>query len=282
MDRYICIHGHFYQPPRENPWLEAIEIQDSAYPYHDWNEKINAECYAPNAASRILDAERRILGIVSNYDRINFNFGPTLLSWIETYAPDIYQAILDADRQSMGRYSGHGNAIAQVYNHIIMPLANTRDKHTEIIWGIKDFERRFQRFPEGMWLSETAVDRETLDILAERGIKYTILAQHQASRVRKIGAEKWKDVSGGRIDPTRAYVCRLPSGRSINIFFYDGPISRSVAFEKLLGRGEDFANRLMGGLFRHPKMATDSQYRNGWRVIRTSSPIRRHGACLCP
>lgn len=247
MDRYICIHGHFYQPPRENPWLEAIEIQDSAFPYHDWNEKVNAECYAPNAASRILDGERRIMDIVSNYARISFNFGPTLLSWMEIYAPDIYQAILDADKQSMERYSGHGNAIAQIYNHIIMPLANTRDKRTQIIWGIKDFEHRFKRSPEGMWLSETAVDMETLDILAERGIKFTILAQHQASRVRKIGTEKWKDVNGGRIDPTRAYVCRLPSGRSINIFSYDGPISRSVAFEKLMNRGEDFANLLLGG-----------------------------------
>ncbi|MEP9411977.1 MAG: DUF3536 domain-containing protein [Candidatus Brocadia sp.] len=247
MDRYICIHGHFYQPPRENPWLEAIEIQDSAFPYHDWNEKVNAECYAPNTASRILDGERRIMDIVSNYARISFNFGPTLLSWMETYAPDIYQALLEADRQSMERYAGHGNAIAQVYNHIIMPLANTRDKRTQIIWGIRDFEYRFKRSPEGMWLSETAIDMETLDILAEHGIKFTILAQHQASRVKKIGTEKWKNVSGGHIDPTRVYVCRLPSGRSINIFFYDGPISHSVAFEKLLNRGEDFANRLLDG-----------------------------------
>ncbi|MCF6154374.1 MAG: DUF3536 domain-containing protein [Candidatus Brocadia sp.] len=247
MDRYICIHGHFYQPPRENPWLEAIEIQDSAFPYHDWNEKVNAECYAPNSASRVLDAERRIMDIVNNYSRISFNFGPTLLSWMEVYAPDIYRAILDADRQSMEWRSGHGNAIAQIYNHIIMPLANTRDKRTQILWGIKDFEYRFKRSPEGMWLSETAVDMETLDMLAEHGIKFTILAPHQAFRVRKLSAEKWKDVSGGRIDPTRAYLCKLPSGRTINIFFYDGPISQAVAFENLLNRGEDFANRLLGG-----------------------------------
>ncbi|GIK12440.1 MAG: DUF3536 domain-containing protein [Candidatus Brocadia sp. AMX2] len=247
MDRYICIHGHFYQPPRENPWLEAIEIQDSAFPYHDWNEKVNAECYAPNSASRILDGEKRIMDIVSNYARISFNFGPTLLSWMETYAPDIYQAILDADRQSMEWRSGHGNAIAQVYNHIIMPLANTRDKRTQIIWGIKDFEHRFKRSPEGIWLSETAADIETLDIIAECGIKFTILAPHQAARVRKIGGGRWKDVSGRQIDPTRAYICKLPSGRIINIFFFDGPISLSVAFEKLLTRGEDFVNRLLGG-----------------------------------
>lgn len=247
MDRYICIHGHFYQPPRENPWLEAIELQDSAHPYHDWNERITAECYAHNAASRILDGENRIVDIVSNYARMSFNFGPTLLSWMEKYTPDVYQAILDADRLSIGWRSGHGSAIAQVYNHMIMPLANTRDKHTQILWGIRDFEYRFKRFPEGMWLSETAVDRETLDILAEHGIKFTILSPHQAFRVRKAGAKKWKDVSGGRIDPTRAYLFKLPSGRTINIFFYDGPISQAVAFEKLLHRGEDFANRLLSG-----------------------------------
>lgn len=247
MDRYICIHGHFYQPPRENPWLEAIELQDSASPYHDWNERITAECYSCNSASRILDTEGRILDIVSNYAGMSFNFGPTLLSWMEKYAPDVYRAILDADKKSMEWRSGHGNAIAQVYNHMIMPLANTRDKRTQIVWGIKDFEYRFQRFPEGMWLSETAVDRETLEIMAAHGIQFTLLSPHQAFRVRKIGAEKWKDVSGGRIDPTRGYVYKLPSGRIINIFFYDGPISRAVAFEKLLNRGEDFANRLLSG-----------------------------------
>lgn len=247
MDRYLCIHGHFYQPPRENPWLEAIEIQDSAHPYHDWNERVTAECYAPNSASRILDGESRIIDIVNNYARMSFNFGPTVISWMETYSPEIYQAILDADRQSIEWRSGHGNAIAQAYNHMIMPLANARDKHTQVIWGIEDFEFRFKRFPEGMWLSETAVDIETLEVLAECGIKFTILAPHQALRVRKIGTGKWKDVSGGRIDPTRSYLCRLPSGRRINIFFYDGPISQAVAFERLLNKGEDFANRLLSG-----------------------------------
>lgn len=247
MERYICIHGHFYQPPRENPWLEAIEIQDSAYPYHDWNERLAAECYAPNSASRNFDGNGSILNIVSNYSRINFNFGPTLLSWIEKNSPELYQTILDSDRQSIEWRGGHGNAIAQVYNHIIMPLANRRDKRTQILWGIKDFEFRFKRFPEGMWLSETAVDLETLDILSEMGIKFTVLAPRQAFRVRKIGTGKWRDVSNARIDPTRSYLCRLPSGQVIYIFFYDGPISQAVAFEALLKRGEDFANRLMSG-----------------------------------
>ena len=150
MEKYVCIHGHFYQPPRENPWLEAVEVQDSAYPYHDWNERITAECYAPNSAARILDGDRRIMDIVSNYAKISFNFGPTLLSWMEACTPSVYKAILDADRLSMEKHGGHGGAIAQAYNHIIMPLANTRDKKTQIIWGIKDFEHRFKRFPEGM------------------------------------------------------------------------------------------------------------------------------------
>jgi alpha-amylase/alpha-mannosidase (GH57 family) len=246
MERYLCIHGHFYQPPRENPWLEAVEIQDSAYPYHDWNEKVTAECYAPNSSSRILDSEGRIVAIRTNYGRISFNFGPTLLSWMERYAPEVYQAILDADRQSIEWRSGHGNAIAQAYNHIIMPLATSPDKRTQVLWGISDFVRRFGRFPEGMWLPETAVDIESLELLAEAGIKFTILAPRQAARVRKIGAHRWDDV-GGRIDPARGYRCALPSGRAISVFFYDGPISQAVAFENLLNRGEDFVNRLLAG-----------------------------------
>jgi alpha-amylase/alpha-mannosidase (GH57 family) len=247
MERYICIHGHFYQPPRENPWLEAVEVQDSAHPYHDWNERVTAECYAPNSASRILDGDDRVTDIVSTYARISFNFGPTLLSWMESYAPEIYRSILLADRQSIVWRSGHGNALAQVYNHMIMPLASGRDKRTQVIWGIRDFGSRFGRFPEGMWLAETAVDLETLDILAEAGIRFTILASHQAGKVRRTGGKKWKDTSGGEIDPTRAYLCRLPSGREISLFFYDGPISQAVAFEKLLNRGEDFAHRLLSG-----------------------------------
>ncbi len=247
MDRYLCIHCHFYQPPRENPWLESIELQDSAYPYHDWNERITAECYAANASSRILTADNRITRIVNNYSRISFNFGPTLLSWLEEHAPDTYQAILDADKESQQRFSGHGNAIAQVYNHMIMPLANQRDKRTQVVWGIRDFEHRFARKPEGMWLAETAVDVETLEVLAEHDIKFTILAPSQAKQERRIGTTKFKNVEGGKIDPTRPYICKLPSGRSINLFFYDGPISRAVAFEGLLSNGETFANRLLSG-----------------------------------
>jgi alpha-amylase/alpha-mannosidase (GH57 family) len=237
--RYLCIHGHFYQPPRENPWLEAIELQDSAYPYHDWNERITAECYAPNGCSRILDSESRIATIQNNYAWMSFNFGPTLLSWLKDKAPDTYRDILAADLSSSGRFSGHGSAMAQCYNHMIMPLANSRDKLTQVVWGIEDFRHRYGREPEGMWLPETAVDLETLDLLAEHGIRFTVLAPSQAKSM------DGEDVTGQRIDPTRAYLLKLPSGRTINLFFYDGPISRAVAFEGLLNNGEQFARRLL-------------------------------------
>jgi alpha-amylase/alpha-mannosidase (GH57 family) len=252
MDRYLCIHGHFYQPPRENPWLEAVELQDSAYPYHDWNERITVECYGPNSTSRILNGEGRIEKIVNNYKRISFNFGPTLLSWLEEKEPEVYHAIIEADRESRGAFSGHGSALAQGFNHLILPLANRRDKHTQVLWGIRDFERRFGRKPEGMWLPETAVDLESLQILNKAGIRFTILAPHQASRVRKKGSRDWQDVSGGQIDPAMPYELRLPSGQKICIFFYDGPISRAVAFEGLLGSGERFAGRLLGGFPESP------------------------------
>ena len=247
MERFICIHGHFYQPPRENPWLEAIELQDPAYPYHDWNEKITAECYAPNAKSRILDEQDLIVQLINNYAKISFNFGPTLLAWLQEKAPDVYGAILEADRESQKTFSGHGSALAQAYNHMILPLANRRDKYTQVLWGIRDFEQRFGRKPEGMWLPETALDLESLDIMAEQEIHFTILAPHQASRVRPIASGKWRDVAGGKVDPTMAYELHLPSGRTITLLFYDGPISRAVAFEGLLKSGESFVQRLLGG-----------------------------------
>jgi alpha-amylase/alpha-mannosidase (GH57 family) len=244
MDRYICIHGHFYQPPRENAWLDYVEMQDSAYPFHDWNEKVVAECYAPNTASRILDNEGYIIQIVNNYTKISFNFGPTLLSWLEVNSPEVYEAIIQADHKSQKTFSGHGSALAQVYNHMIMPLANRRDKYTQVLWGFRDFEHRFGRRPEGMWLPETAVDLETLDIMVDMGIKFTILAPHQASRVRQIGTDAWNEATGATVDSTMAYEINLPSGRKINLFFYDEPIARSVAFEDLLNSGDSFAHRL--------------------------------------
>ncbi|HXB75775.1 MAG TPA: DUF3536 domain-containing protein [Candidatus Acidoferrales bacterium] len=244
---YICIHGHFYQPPRENPWLEAVELQDSAYPYHDWNERITAECYAPNSASRIMNPEGRIAQVVNNYARISFNFGPTLMSWLKTTDRDTHRSILEGDKESATRFSGHGSAIAQAYSHMIMPLANSRDKLTQIVWGIQDFRHHFGRAPEGMWLPETAVDLESLDLMAQQGIKFTILSPNQAARVRRISTRQWQDVGGGRIDPTMPYRVRLRSQRSIAVFFYDGPIAHGVAFEGLLDNGERFAQRLAEG-----------------------------------
>ncbi|HLH04666.1 MAG TPA: DUF3536 domain-containing protein [Bryobacteraceae bacterium] len=246
--KYLCIHCHFYQPPRENAWLEQIELQDSAYPYHDWNERITAECYATNLAARILNEQQQITRIVNNYSKISFNFGPTLLSWAAEHAREMYRGVIEADKRSVKQYSGHGSALAQAYNHIIMPLANRRDKETQIRWGMADFRYRFGREAEGMWLPETAVDTETLELMAEAGLSFTVLAPHQAKAIRPIAGGSWQDVSGSKIDPRRAYLFRTPGGKTINLFFYDGPISQAVAFEKLLENGEKFATRLLSGL----------------------------------
>jgi alpha-amylase/alpha-mannosidase (GH57 family) len=246
MSRSICVHGHFYQPPRENPWLEAVETQDSAQPDHDWNARITVQCYAPNAAARILDGEGRIERIVNNYSRISFDFGPTLLSWLESERPAVYAAVLAADRESRVRFSGHGSALAQAYNHPILPLANRRDKATQVDWGLADFAHRFGRQAEGMWLPETAVDVETLELLAERGVRFTILAPHQARRFRALDEAEWRD-AGGRIDGRRPYAIELPSGRSLALFFYDADLSRAVAFDGILDSGETLACRLLAG-----------------------------------
>ncbi len=249
-EKYLCIHGHFYQPPRDNPWLEAIEYQPSAIPFHDWNERVTAECYAPNTRARVHRGDGLILELINNFTFMSFNFGPTLLSWLENARPWVYEQILEGDRKSIERYNGHGSAIAQVYNHIIMPLASKRDKLTQIRWGISDFRHRFGRDPEGMWLAETAVDSGTLQIMAEEGIKFTILSPYQALKVRpldeKSGSATWQDVSGGQIDPTRAYRVRLDKkpNSHMAIFFYDGPLSRSVAYEKMLASGENFLSRI--------------------------------------
>lgn len=249
-DIFLTIHGHFYQPPRENPWLEAIELQDSALPFHDWNERINKECYNPNSISKIVDNRNRILDVVNNYEHMSFNFGPTLLSWMEHFAPLTYERIIKADIESVSEHSGHGNAMAQVYNHIIMPLANENDKQTQIKWGIRDFEYRFGRKPEGMWLAETAVDDKTLKFLEENGIKFTVLSPYQALKFRQEGDKDWQDVSWGNIDPARSYRYYIKSapGKFIDLFFYDGAISRSVAFDELLKDGNKFIKRLKEGI----------------------------------
>ncbi|CAN5436023.1 DUF3536 domain-containing protein [soil metagenome] len=247
-ERYLCLHGHFYQPPRENPWLEAVEVQDSAAPYHDWNERITMECYGPNTAARMTNREGKILDIRNNYAKISFNFGPTLLHWMEIHRPTAYEDIIEADRASVHQRGGHGNAIAQCYNHAIMPLGSDRDRLLQVAWGLEDFRERFGRDAEGMWLPECAVDLKSLDCLAANGVLFTVLAPRQARKFRLLGGNAdWTGCDGGAIDPTRPYLCTLPSGRSITLFFYDGPISQAVAFEGLLNDGAHFAGRLMQG-----------------------------------
>ncbi len=243
--RHVAIHGHFYQPPRENPWLEAVEIQDSAYPFHDWNARVTAECYAPNTASRRVNAQNRIIDIVNNFEWISFNVGPTLAQWLAAERPDVYARILEADRTSVTARGGHGNAIAQPYNHAILPLCSRRDKITQVRWGLADFRHRFGREPEGMWLPETAVDTETLEVLADHGVCFTILGPKQAARTRALPDGEWEELKEG-IDPSRAYRWgSAETGRGLALFFYDGPISHAVAFEGLLGSGDAFADRLL-------------------------------------
>jgi alpha-amylase/alpha-mannosidase (GH57 family) len=245
---YITIHGHFYQPPRENPYLNVIERQPSAYPFHDWNERILYECYRPNVFSRILNHQGEVVSIVNNFEYMSFNVGPTLMSWLAKHDEEVYQGIIEADRKSAERLNGHGNAIAQVFNHIIMPLANERDKYTQIRWGKADFRAHFGRDPEGMWLAETAVDYPTLEALANEEIRFIILAPSQAERCRPIPTDNtpdpdWLAVGGGQIDPTRPYRCFLPNGKHIDIFFYDGPISKGMGFDDVLSSSQNLADR---------------------------------------
>jgi alpha-amylase/alpha-mannosidase (GH57 family) len=265
--RFVAIHGHFYKPPRENPWLEAVEVQDSAAPFHDWNERITAECYAPNTAARRVDHADRILDVVDNFEKISFNVGPTLCAWLEREAPDVHQKIVEADRASVRARGGHGNALAQVYNHMIMPLATRRDKVTQVAWGLADFRARFGREPEGMWLPETAVDNETLDVLAEAGLAFTILAPSQAARVRAGREGPWEELAGG-IDPSQPYRWRGAGGRELALFFYDGPISRAIAFENLLERGE----RFVAGL-----QAAFSDKREGPQLVHVATDGESYG-----
>jgi alpha-amylase/alpha-mannosidase (GH57 family) len=243
--RLLCLHGHFYQPPRENPWIEEVEVQDSANPFHDWNERIAAECYGPNAAARLKNGDGYIKDIVNNYRHISFNFGPTLLAWMQRRAPETYRRILEADADSVRR-TQHGNAIAQAYAHAILPLANERDRRTQIRWGLYDFRRRFGRAAEGMWLPETAADLATLRALADEGVRFTVLSPYQALRVRAKGGA-WEDARNAQFDPTTPYRVDLRDGRDIAVFFYDGPIARGIAFGEGLASGDELVQRLEQG-----------------------------------
>ena len=244
---FICIHGHFYQPPRENPFTGLVQDQPSASPYSNWNVRITEECYRANAAAPILGEDGRPVRELNNYEWISFDFGPTLLSWLERNAAETYRAIIDADRRSVESFNGHGSAMAHAYNHTILPLSNTHDKRTQIRWGIADFHHRFGRRPEGMWLPETAVDLESLVLLADEGILFTVLSPYQAAAVLGDDGE-WQDVIGGQIDTRVPYRVELADGRSVVVFFYNGPLSQEIAFNGMLDDGKILAKRLVQAL----------------------------------
>lgn len=239
----LIIHGHFYQPPRENPWTGEVEREKGAEPFHDWNERIHAECYGPNAFARILGSEGTVQ-TVNNYEHISFNFGPTLLSWLERHHRQTYDKILEADRLSSSRRSGHGNAIAQAYGHAILPLANDRDRLTQVLWGVADFRHRFGRDPEALWLPETACNDATLAVLIEQQLRYVILAPDQAAGFKLPESTTWTTTQESRINTSQAYLYRHPDGsdRSISVFFYDGPASRAIAFERVLSSSQLFVD----------------------------------------
>lgn len=241
---YLIIHGHFYQPPREDPWTLSIDFQPSAFPYHDWNQRINRECYAANSASRVLDDTGRIIDIINNYEYISFNFGPTLLSWIKKNDMSTFEKIIEADKKSMEKNNGHGNAIAQVYNHIILPLAKEKDIITEIEWGLRAFEIDFGRKAEGIWLPETAINERVAEILIDYNIKFVILSPYQAEEVYYADRGEWINVSDGSIDPSRPYILEQRNGK-LNIFFYYKEIATKVSFQHLLRNVEFLRSELL-------------------------------------
>jgi len=250
MPTALIVHGHFYQPPRENPWSGVVDREPSAAPFRDWNERIQAECYRPNSVARIVDERGRLLRVVDNYEHLSFDFGPTLLSWMERAHPATYARIVESDKRSVALRGGHGNAMAHGHGHAILPLCSDRDLVTQVRWGLADFRHRFGREAESMWCPETAVDERTMRVLADHGMKYVLLSPYQAARARVAShdsAAPWTDVSGGRIDPGVDYRWRASdgSGRSLAVFFYDGPIARGIAFEGLLGSSEALVARFM-------------------------------------
>jgi alpha-amylase/alpha-mannosidase (GH57 family) len=277
----LIIHGHFYQPPRENPWTGTLDPEPSAHPFHDWNERVYAECYQPNSAVPIVDAKTKLEQIVNNYAHISFDFGPTLLSWLERQHPETYARVIAADVESAAKHGGHGNALAQAYNHTILPLSNARDQRTQIRWGLADFRYRFNREAEGMWLAETACNDDVLGLLIDEGVRFVILAPQQAERVRSMTGiavgptgktgeslssgppdsrvdreevgdasadNEWHDVAGGRVDTSIAYryFHRDGSGRSIAVFFYDQELAQGIAFGNALESSASLVDRLAG------------------------------------
>jgi alpha-amylase/alpha-mannosidase (GH57 family) len=254
----LIIHGHFYQPPRENPWTGIVEEEPSAAPFHDWNERIHFECYRANAFVRVGEAGPDEQ-FVNNYQQLSFNFGPTLLSWLERYHSYTYARIIEADRASALKHQGHGNAIAQAYGHPILPLCNERDLRTQIRWGLADFRYRFGRDAEAMWLPETACNDLVMSALVEEGLRYVVLAPHQAARVSS-GSGSDRIIEPGKMPANRPLDAGDPSAvdensidvstpyrwsnqdhsnRSLAVFFYDGATSRAIAFEKLLSSSRE-------------------------------------------
>lgn len=263
MVKHVIFHGHFYQPPRENPWTGVIPHQDSASPFENWNERIFHQCYRANSASRYLDPNGKVVKINNNYEKLSFNFGPTLLNWIKEHHPNTYALILEADKKSCLAFNGHGNAIAQVYNHIIMPLANEEQKRVQIQWGIEDFKSHFNRAPEGMWLAETAVDHTTVDLLVEYGIKFIILSPWQANAIKEIGETKWKQVTNPLDVASDPFYIETPKGANLAVFFYDHILAQGISFEHYLQDADKVYQILLDKAVRSNKLlincATDGE-----------------------
>lgn len=245
MTNSLIIHGHFYQPPREDPWTGLIPYQQSAKPYHDWNKRITKECYAANASSRVLDPDGNIIDIVNNYEYMSFNFGPTLLSYIKTHARNVYESIIEGDTLSRKRNNGHGNAMAQVYNHQILPLQSKEDVQTQIIWGKHDFFEHFGRMPEGMWLSETAVNYKVIDILIKEGIKFIVLSPWQAEAVCPVGSQNWRPLHSEPAPSYRSYQIDRHQG-SIAVFFYNHQLAQGISFENHLHNADTLYSIIQG------------------------------------
>ncbi len=245
-ERLFIFHGHFYQPPRENPWTGLVSREQSAAPNHDWNQRVDQECYRPNAYGRVLDEKQLVAEIVNNYQFISFNVGPTLVRWLKKHDPLTLERMVAADRKSAEANGGHGNAIAQAYNHMILPLANRRDRTTQISWGLAAFKDQFERDAEALWLPETAANHEVLDELIEQGMRFVILSPRQAARIRPLGTKRWKDLSGAKIDCSQPYLYhhRDGSGRGITVFFYDGPLAHEVAFGDALNETSRFTQHV--------------------------------------
>lgn len=259
----IAIHAHFYQPSREDPWSGTWPSEASASPWHNWNDRIADECYGPNAAARLLDAQGRTRDTRNNYAHLSFDTGPTLLQWMEVHRPVLLRALRRSDEHGAIRF-GRGGAIAQAYHHAILPLCDAHDRRLEIAWGLEDFQLRYGRPAEGFWLPEAAVDTPTLCDLADAGVRFVILAGHQLQRVRPSPSSAWRPPDEVPHALHRAYEVPLPGGRSIAAFFYDPALSHGIAFDGLLHDGEALAQRLIASACEGPgdgllHLATDGE-----------------------